>query len=79
MVWRGASVLRTRAAGANAFVIEAVLGSLTTMGMIERLTIDRALRRICGFPLCKTLPCEATFSRAFDEFAEVGQRCWANA
>jgi hypothetical protein len=34
------------------------------------LTIDRALRRICGFPLCKKLPSEATFSRAFDEFAE---------
>ncbi len=42
------------------------------MGLIERLTIDRALRRICGFPLCKRLPSEATFSRAFDEFAEAG-------
>ena len=57
---------------ANAFVAKAVLGLATTVGLIERLTIDRALRRICGFPLCKALPSEATFSRAFDEFAEAG-------
>ncbi len=57
---------------ANAFVAKAVLGLATTAGLIERLMIDRALRRICGFPLCKRLPSEATFSRAFDEFAEAG-------
>lgn len=55
---------------ANAFVAKVVLGLTTTVGLIERLTIDRALRRICGFPLCKKLPSEAAFSRAFDEFAE---------
>ncbi len=55
---------------ANAFVAKAVLGIATTIGLIERLTIDRALRRICGFPLCKKLPSEATFSRAFEAFAE---------
>jgi len=54
---------------ANAFVAKAVLGLTTTAGLIERLTIDRALRRICGFALCKKLPSEATFSRAFEEFA----------
>ena len=57
---------------ANAFVAKAVLGLATTAGLLERLMIDRALRRICGFPLCKRLPSEATFSRAFDEFAEAG-------
>ncbi|MBO3704306.1 MAG: transposase [Candidatus Accumulibacter sp.] len=57
---------------ANAFVAKAVLGLATTAGLLERLMIDRALRRICGFPLCKKLPSEATFSRAFDEFAEAG-------
>jgi len=56
---------------ANAFVAKAVLGLTTTVGLIERLTVDRALRRICGFPLCRKLPSEATFSRAFDEFAEA--------
>jgi hypothetical protein len=55
---------------ANAFVAKAVLGLTTTAGLMERLTVDRALRRICGFPLCKKLPSEATFSRAFEEFAE---------
>lgn len=56
---------------ANAFVAKAVLGIVHTTGLIERLTVDRALRRICGFPPCKKLPSEATFSRAFDEFAEA--------
>ena len=55
---------------ANAFVAKAVLGISTTAGLIERLTIDRALRRICGFALCRKLPSEATFSRAFEEFAQ---------
>jgi hypothetical protein len=55
---------------ANAFVAKAVLGLSTTGGLIERLTIDRTLRRICGFPLCKKVPSESTFSRAFAEFAE---------
>jgi hypothetical protein len=61
---------------ANAFVAKAVLGMTTTVGLIERLMIDRALRRLCGFPLHKALPSEATFSRAFDEFAggRLGQR-----
>ena len=55
---------------ANAFVAKSVLGLTTTTALIERLMIDRALRRICGFSLCKKLPSEATFSRAFEEFAE---------
>ena len=54
---------------ANAFVSKSVLGLTTTTGLIERLTIDRVLRRICGFPLGRKLPSEATFSRAFEEFA----------
>ena len=56
---------------ANAFVAKSVLGLTTTRGLIERLMIDRALRRICGFSLCRTLPSESTFSRAFEEFAEA--------
>ena len=55
---------------ANAFVAKSVLRLTTTVGLIERLTIDRALRRICGFSQCRKLPSEATFSRAFEEFAE---------
>lgn len=55
---------------ANAFVAKTVLKLTTTVGLIERLTIDRALRRICGFSLCKKLPSEGTLSRAFEEFTE---------
>ena len=55
---------------ANSFVAKAVLGLSTTVALIERLTIDRALRRICGFSRWKKLPDEATFSRAFAEFAQ---------
>ena len=66
----------TRAWLANAFVAKAVLGICTTVGLIERLTIDRALRRICGFAPFSRLPSAATFSRAFGEFAEarLGER-----
>lgn len=57
---------------ASAFVAKAVLGISTTAGLIERLIVDRGLRRICGFSMWKKLPSEATFSRAFAEFAEAG-------
>jgi hypothetical protein len=55
---------------ANAFVAKTVLNLPTTVALLDRLTVDRRLRRICGFPACKKLPSEATFSRAFEEFAE---------
>ncbi|NIA01006.1 IS5/IS1182 family transposase, partial [Massilia sp. CCM 8734] len=55
---------------ANAFVAKAVLGITTTVGLVERLTMDKTLRRICGFPPFAKLPSEATFSRAFAQFAE---------
>jgi Transposase DDE domain./Transposase domain (DUF772). len=58
-----------RSALANGFVAKAVLGLTTTVALIERLSVDRALRRICGFPRWNKLPDEATFSRAFAEFA----------
>lgn len=70
--WRGVGrPPHDRGALANAFVAKEVLGLSTRVGLIERLSIDRALRRICGFPMWKTLPDEATFSRAFAEFAEA--------
>lgn len=56
---------------ANAFVAKTVLNLPTTVALIDRLTVDRSLRRICGFPGCKKLPSEATFSRAFEGFAET--------
>ena len=71
--WRGCGrPEHDRGMLANAFVAKAVLGISTTAGLIERLAMDRALRRICGFPMWKKLPNESTFSRAFAEFAANG-------
>jgi hypothetical protein len=75
--WRSVGRPRSeRAWLANAFVAKAVLNLNTTSDLIERLTMDRALRRICGFPLLKRLPSESTFSRAFGEFTgeQLAQR-----
>jgi Transposase DDE domain/Transposase domain (DUF772) len=60
---------RDRAALARAFVAKAVLGLPTTSMLIERLTVDKQLRRLCGWEHPGELPSEATFSRAFAEFA----------
>ena len=58
-----------RRALARAFVAKAVLGLPTTAAVIERLAIDKSLRRICGWESVREVPSEATFSRAFAEFA----------
>lgn len=55
---------------ARAFVAKAVLNIPTTRGLAERLRLDARLRRIVGFP--GRAPSEATFSRAFAEFARAG-------
>jgi len=60
---------RDRAALTRAFVAKAVLGLPTTSMLIERLTVDKQLRRLCGWEHPGELPSEATFSRAFAEFA----------
>jgi IS5 family transposase len=62
---------KDRAALARAFVAKAVLNLPTTEGLIERLQIDRALCRICGFERFKKLPDASTFSRAFGEFSAM--------
>ena len=61
-----------RPAIARSFVAKAVLTIPTTSALIERLQIDRALRRICGWERRSNVPSEATFSRAFAEFAAQG-------
>lgn len=58
-----------RAALATAFVAKAVLNLPTTRGLIARLKVDRALRRLCGWENASAIPNESTFSRAFAEFA----------
>jgi hypothetical protein len=54
---------------ARAFAAKAVLAIPTTAALIERLEVDRTLRRICGWERRSDLPSESTFSRAFAEFA----------
>ena len=52
-----------RAAVARAFIAKAVFDITTTRALVERLANDWTLRRLCGWN-------EATFSRAFSEFAD---------
>src|SRR4051812_5562867 len=54
---------------ARAFVAKAVLNIPTTAALIERLHVDRSLRRICGWERRSDVPGEWTFSRTFAEFA----------
>lgn len=68
---------KDRFALARAFVAKSVLHLRTTEALRERLQMDRALQRICGFDTRKALPDAATFSRAFAEMAQgrIGERC----
>jgi hypothetical protein len=54
---------------ARAFVAKAVFNFSTTRLLIEMLSADKTLRRLCGWQRAGELPSEATFSRAFAEFA----------
>ena len=60
---------KDRAALARAFVAKAVYNMATTGTLIERLRTDKTLRRLCGWARQGAVPSEATFSRAFAEFA----------
>ena len=61
-----------RAALARAFIAKPVFDIPTTRALIERLQVDTRLCRLCGWSGVGRLPSEATFSRAFAEFAESG-------
>ena len=66
--WRGRP-LKDRAALARAFLAKAVLDVPTTRALVERLRTEGLLRRLCGWEAAGGVPSEATFSRAFAEFA----------
>ena len=59
-----------RRALARAFIAKAMFSMPTTVSLIERLAVDKSLRRICGWETRREVPSESTFSRAFDEFAQ---------
>ena len=42
----------------------------TTRALIERLEVDKTLRRLCGWSHRGEIPSEVTFSRAFAEFSQ---------
>lgn len=62
----------SRRAMARAFVAKAVYNDPTTVGLLERVRTERNVCRICGWDHPGEVPSEATFSRAFAEFAESG-------
>lgn len=70
---------RSRVALAQAFVAKAVLGFERTTQLRSRLAVDTVLRRLLGFESNRPLPSEATFSRAFAEFARIGLAAQAHA
>jgi Transposase DDE domain/Transposase domain (DUF772) len=64
--------LSERRAMARAFVGKAVYNHPTTRATREALRNSSVFRRICCFVTAGDIPSEATFSRAFAEFAEQG-------
>lgn len=63
--------LSDRRAIARAFVAKAVLNLGTTRQLLDRLSIDVALRRICGWERRSDIASESVFSRAFAEFSKA--------
>ena len=61
-----------RAALARSFIAKAVFNISETQVLIERLRLDRTLRRLCGWNWAGSVPSASTFSRAFAEFAADG-------
>jgi hypothetical protein len=58
-----------RAVLARGFIAKAVFNIPTTSLLIEMLSADKTLRRLCGWQRAGEVPSESTFSRAFAEFA----------
>lgn len=62
---------KDRTALATAFLAKAIFNFATTRQLIDRLHVDEALRRLCGWNSSQCLPHESKFSRAFEEFASA--------
>jgi len=54
----------------RAFFLKAVYDLPTTKVLIENVKTNPSWRRLCGWEYCGEIPSEATFSRAFNEFAK---------
>jgi len=55
---------------ARAFVAKSVYNFQTTRALIERLSVDKTLRMLCGWRYHTHIPSESKFSRVFDEFSK---------
>jgi len=60
---------RDRTAIATAFIAKSILNLAKTRDLMDRLRVDEALRRFCGWRSATAIPHESKFSRAFAEFA----------
>lgn len=69
--WLGRPI-KEREAIARAFVAKAILKYQHTSSLRNELRSTPNLRIICGFARRQDVPSEATFSRAFGEFAKAG-------
>ncbi len=69
--WYEGRPRKMRAAIARSFIAKMVYSMDSTRALWERLRSDKNLRRICGWENSRAVPSEATFSRAFAEFAET--------
>ena len=70
--WRGPGrPQQSRRALARAFIATAIWNLPTTRDLIDRIEVDAPLRRLCGWPGVRSIPGEATFSRAFVGFSEA--------
>ena len=69
--WLGRPI-KEREAIARAFIAKAVCKYQHTSSLRNELQSTPNLRFICGFARRKDVPSEATFSRAFSEFAKAG-------
>lgn len=63
-------VEKDRRAIARAFIAKMVYNLPRTRQLIEHITNDSQLRRICGWETRRAIPGESTFSRAFAAFAK---------
>lgn len=54
----------------RAFIAKTVLNIPTVVALLDRLRVDKVLKRICGWIFNKKIPCEGTFSNVFREFSE---------
>jgi len=64
--------LKERTAIGRAFIAKTVYNMNTTRDLLDRLSADKTVRRLCGWVEKREVPSEATFSRAFEEFARGG-------